>query len=390
MAVATATERADQAAAANAVDPLLRGNDGSLKQAADAMYRLIDSAESVIPDSRDDQAQPHDPATGRFVARNPDNSAGPAQPGAAGAATAPPTGGTPEEGAEPGEAEPGQDDESALAIEPPASWPADLHETFRALPADQQQRIADWEEKRSRDFHAARRETTEADRRELAQAKEAVTATTQRYASVLDSLRPPLVAEYQRLAAVDLDKLFAEDPASAVQHKHQLDKIGGQLGALKAEQDKLADEAAKAEEARIVEGQRAAHAMFQRRFAADFATPEKASASYQALGTYLTDPRNFEADEQPFAHAEVLRLADPRLFRLAMKAMKYDALVRKTAATQRAAAIPAVKPAPAAVLKPGARQQVNGAGNERQTALMKRLHATGSVDDAARLLETLL
>ncbi len=189
---------------------------------------------------------------------------------------------------------------------------------------------------------------------------------------------PTLQAQLATFAGVDWQQMAVEQPAVHAQARLLFDSLSQQLQQA---------ETAQVEAAAAAELQQHRNAEEQRRYIAgekealmttvpEMADPAQAPREAAALHRYLAD--------SGYAPPEIARLVDHRDFVLARKAMLYDRLMASSAKGREKLA------AAGRVLPPGAAPERRTGTRERRAKLMTRLSRSGSTDDAAKLIETMI
>jgi len=108
----------------------------------------------------------------------------------------------------------------------------------------------------------------------------------------------------------------------------------------------------------------------------EMADPAQAPREAAALHRYLSDAG--------YAAPEIARLVDHRDFVLARKAMLYDRLMANSTKGREKLA------AASRVLPPGTAPERRSGARERRATLMTRLSRSGTTEDAAKLIETMI
>lgn len=270
------------------------------------------------------------------------------------------------EDAAPADAQPSGDDAGAEPaaddgqppIEAPLSWSADAKETFRALPRDAQQVIADRE--RSRDVELRRVQN------EAAEIRKATETERQQYAAhlqntlALASSIDPVIAEGLQ---TDWARLATEDPAAWAAKKAAFDDRVLRLQAGQAQlaqlQNQQFSERLKAEDQKLLSA------------IPEWSDPVKAKSE-------LTEITSFAQSRFGIAPQEIGQLADHRLVLVLRDAQKYHQMVaaQKAAQAKKVQAQP-----PKRVQKPGSVE--DGKAGGRALALKQRAAKTGSLEDRA-------
>lgn len=214
-----------------------------------------------------------------------------------------------------------------------------------------------------------------------AQAEGELTAAAverQNYAAQAAGAIPTLRAQLAAFAGVDWQRMAVEQPAVHAQARMLFDSLSQQLQSA---------ESAQVEAAATAHLQQQRTGEEQRRFVAtekravmesipEMADPARAPQEAAALARYLTGAG--------YNAPEIARLVDHRDFVLARKAMLYDRLIASSAKGREKLA------AASRVQAPGTAPERRPGAGERRTSLMKRLSRSGSTEDAAKLIETMI
>lgn len=196
--------------------------------------------------------------------------------------------------------------------------------------------------------------------------RQAISAERAQYAQLLPALAARLQATHED---VDWAKLKEEDPVEFAVKRFEHQEAQEQLAAVRAEEARLQqianDEAVAAFNARVAaEGEKLLEAIPAWK---DPAIKERDKGAIRAYGLKVG-----------FTEAELAQASDSRAVVALYKAMKFDRLMAKSAkAKAPGAGAPAPKP-----LKPGSSNRPP-ARVTAKTDAMKRLHRSGSVEDAA-------
>lgn len=264
------------------------------------------------------------------------------------------------------------DPDADPAIVAPASWSAEAKARFKELPPDLQAVVLERASDQDRTFH--QRMTDAAEQRKAAEAERTAAATERaEYARSLATVRQ-LLEQQAPAAAIDWDKLAAEDPGEYIRMVQAETKRQSQLQAVQAEQQKLRD---KHQAEMQAANARAVAEQAEKLLAAvpEWRDPKKAAAEKTALRAFLV--------EAGYSEDELALAADHRAIVLARKAMAYDRLMAGRPQVQkRVAEVPAVQ-------RPGSGPR-QSRGDERVQADLNRLKSSGSVKDAARIFERMI
>jgi hypothetical protein len=199
----------------------------------------------------------------------------------------------------------------------------------------------------------------------------------QRVAAQAAGAIPTLQAQLAAFAGLDWAQLAAQQPAVHAQARALYESLAQQLQGAELAQAEAAA-AATIEQQRTAAEQRGFIAAEKRTLTdrvPEMADPVQGPREAAALARYL--------GEAGYRAAEIARLVDHRDFILARKAMLYDRLMAGAAKGRQ-------KLAAARVQAPGAAPERRGGAGERRASLMKRLSRSGSTEDAAKLIETML
>jgi hypothetical protein len=284
----------------------------------------------------------------------------------------------PAEAAEDAESSEGGPDDSAPPDEPRYRVKVDGEEAEVPLRELVQgyQRGADYTRKTMR-LADERREVEEL-REQVEDELVAAAAERQTLAEQAAGAIPTLQAQLATFGGVDWQRMAVEQPAVHAQARMLFDSLSQQLQQA---------EAAQVEAAAAAEMQQRHSAEEQRRYISgekqalmaivpEMADPAQAPREAAALHRYLA--------ESGYAPTEIARLVDHRDFVLARKAMFYDRLMASSTKGREKLA------AAGRVLPPGAAPERRTGTRERRAKLMTRLTRSGSTDDAAKLIETMI
>ncbi len=189
---------------------------------------------------------------------------------------------------------------------------------------------------------------------------------------------PTLQAQLATFAGVDWQRMAVEQPAVHAQARTLFNSLSQQLQQAETAQVEAAAAAelqqhrSAEEQRRYISGEK--HALMAT--VPEMADPDLAPREAAALHRYLAD--------SGYAPPEIARLVDHRDFVLARKAMLYDRLTASSAKGREKLA------AAGRVLPPGAAPERRTGTRERRAKLMTRLTRSGSTDDAAKLIETMI
>ena len=211
-------------------------------------------------------------------------------------------------------------------------------------------------------------------RQQLEQAAQAVAAERQQYQAHLAQMAQALGAQLQDQSKIDWQHLLNNDPQEYLKQRHLFETRQAALqNAQRAQQQALSE----AQQAQVQQH----HQRLQSEQQAlldklpDWKDADKAKAEQAQISVYLKS--------SGFNDDEVNGVSDHRAVLMARKAMLYDALQAKAAAsTQKVQNLPAPK-----VLRPG---NTEVSATDGRTRAMKTLARTGSTDAAADVLMSLM
>lgn len=263
-------------------------------------------------------------------------------------------------------------------VEPPRSWSKEDKETFKGLPRETQERIAERERSREVDFN--RRQQDAAEKQKALEAQlSAAEQTRQQYESALPILLQNLqqaqageFADIQTMA--DVEKMAREDWPRYVLWDAQQKKIAAvHQELISSQQRQEAESKQKWHDFAAKED-----SLFAEKVP-EIADPEKGPKLRDAAIGVLRD-LGFSTDEltKAWNGQEKLSLRDHRFQQLLVDAVKYrDA---------KAKAKTPPKPVPPVQQRPGVSRGPNLEAEAQIKALEQKLDKTGSAKDAARLL----
>lgn len=271
--------------------------------------------------------------------------------------------------------------DNAPDIEPPSSMSADEKAAFAQLTPEMKQFIARREGDRDRGTQKEAGRLTE-DRKALEAAQKELSERTVQLTELAKQYRHPDINAFEtRFADVlsgktDLMDLAREDPVGFQEYQAMERKA---IQAHHREQENQAKSQAEFK-ATIAKKQAETHERLAEKIPSWFGDQAKAEKSYKAIGEYLVkeyamDPQRVSLMHE-FAQIDIVR-----------KAILYDRAQKTRTEKEKAATTPANPPPK--VMRPGTTQS-QGGKNEKTEALRKRLQKTGRVEDAARLIETML
>ena len=189
---------------------------------------------------------------------------------------------------------------------------------------------------------------------------------------------PTLRAQLAAFDGFDWQRMAVEQPALHAQARTLFDSLAQQLQSAETAQVEAAA-VTQLQHQRTSEQQRqhiTAEKQAVMESIPEMADPEKAPREAAALARYLTDAG--------YKAPEIARLVDHRDFLLARKAMLYDRLMANSAKGREKLA------AASRVQTPGTAPERRTGTRERQAKLMTRLSRSGSMEDAAKLIETMI
>lgn len=288
----------------------------------------------------------------------------------------------------------GHSEPAKPAIEPPATWKADLKDRWSKLPEDLQRDLAQWETERNTGVSqrlekatAAERAAEAAQQAANARAQEAV-QEQQRYAQQLAVVaqqmeaNDPVIAAYRN---TDLQKLARDNPAQYTELHAAYTQRTRQLDAVRTEQQRVQGESMRA--------------WLQREQTALLAAvPEWSDATKRQAD--LTELRNTMATSYGYKPEEIEAVADHRHVRVLRDAMEAPKLRAELAALKAkeaerekvvTQAIAAKKVAPAAVrtLRPGPASDNSRSQADRSKALINRAGKARTLAEKAEILAQL-
>ncbi len=268
------------------------------------------------------------------------------------------------------------DGDNAPDIEPPSSMPEELRAAFAQLTPEMKKFLIDREADVSKGGAKLTGKLAE-DRKALETAQAELASHTAQLNELAKQYRhPDIIAFETKYADIlsgkkDLAELAA-DPIGLQDYQVMERK------AITAHHREAANrEKAQADfKADIAKKQAATHEKLAEKIPNWFGDTVKAEKSYKAIGEYLVkeygmDPQRVSLLHE-FGQIDIVR-----------KAMLYDRAQKAKAEREKAPAVP-----PPKVMRPGTK--VSNAKDERRDALRSRLKKSGRIDDAARLIETML
>lgn len=266
--------------------------------------------------------------------------------------------------------EQGQDDEQRAETEPEHAVKIDGQERRVKL----SELIASYQKGEA---SGKRFEEAAAARREVEQHRTQVTAERQALSQALQHYTQQLAAMQQQ-SQPNWEQLLAQDPVEFQRQRYYYEQRSQQLQQAQAAQAYLAQQQQaqvqqESQQRLLAEAQRMVEAIPEWRDAAKAAEGRKELRESLAKGG--------------FTESEIDSIADHRMVMVARKAMLYDRLVADQKAAMSAASNKLQKLPPARVERPG-----TGGANapDGRARAMQRLNRSGSVDDAAAYIATLL
>jgi hypothetical protein len=277
------------------------------------------------------------------------------------------------ESQEAGEGEQTDADEFA---EPPAYWSAERKSLWnKEVPKELRQAIHEHEREAARAINGKLMEAAEkvkdyeTNKDKLAKDREAAAAYWQSPVAVVEAIFN------SRWGSVDLAKIAQDNPAEAVRLRELRDQEAQLVGHARANHDREMQAVQERSKAILAENKRTEHEKLAARLP-DFA-PDKAQATYDELGSYLTKTYKF-------APERINAMYEADVIEIAHKAMLYDKAQAKLRAQPKTAAATATQ-TPTRVA-PGARQgQPNQSEALRQAEKRLRTGQNLSDDDVERL-----
>jgi hypothetical protein len=213
---------------------------------------------------------------------------------------------------------------------------------------------------------AEERKAAEAERQKAVQEREA-------YAQQLTRVQALLEGTLGEQQQINWEQLLQQNPLEFMRQKHLFEQRQAQLADVQRQQQQLqAQQQAEAQRNLETHLKQQAETLLAK--LPEWKDPEKAKAGQSAIREYLKT--------QGYDEQAVSNIADARAVVLAHKAMLYDQMVAKANAAEKKVAT-----APAKVEQPG-----NGAAPnvDRRSSAYQRLSKSGSVQDGAAVLASLL
>ncbi len=360
---------ADEAGPAEQAAPIVErvaGGDGALS-ALEAARSLVDARRKQgtageAPPDGDTPSEQNDRARAAMAAEQE------ASPEGDGTAQETGPGETTEEGGEP----------EAPPIDPPRSWTKEDKELWKGLPRETQERLADRERSRDREF-STRLNATDAKSKELTAKEAAAEQLRQQYEQamplLLQQLQEGHSGEFADIKSIaDVERLAREDWPRYVLWDAQQKKIAAvQQQVTVAEQNKAVKQQ---QEWKSFASEQ--DALFAEK-APDLADKAKASAAATAAGKMLND-LGFSDDElgKLYFNGDKISFRDHRMQLLIRDALRFREASAKVPAR-------AVKVVPQ-VQRPGVTEPRSLDADGRIKDLSNRLNQTGNPRDAAALL----
>lgn len=289
----------------------------------------------------------------------------------------------------------GKDEPATPAIEPPATWKAELKDRWVKLPADLQRDLAQWETERNTGVNQRLEKATLAQREAEAAKKTAddraaaVEPERQRYVQALAGLTQymetldPVIAEYR---STDLLKLAKENPAKAIELETAFRQRAGVIDAavkerINVQNSMLQSHMAREEQALLTK------------------IPEWADANLGKKS--MDDLRQFAQTTYGFTPDEVRTVADHRYVLMARDAAQAPQLraevaalkaqIEKSAqATKQALVEKKVTQAPQRVVKPNpSTESAANVKSDRDKAIINKARGVKSLTEKAAILANL-
>jgi len=254
------------------------------------------------------------------------------------------------------------------SIEPPAAWTAQDREEWAKVPPAAQAIIA----RRETELTGTMTRATQ----EAASLYQVAAQDRSQYVTNLGMFRDVLLPEARQLENIDWPRLATENPAEFVRLTAQKEAMRERFAAIHGEIGRIQQVSAQQQQQQL----EAARTEGRRRLMEampEFADEAKAKQIGQELGEFLRG--------QGYADHEIAGVVDARAVVLAVKLMRYEQAdqARKAAVVKRANTAPQVQ-------RPGNSQQRSNGVERTRTQYAERLKRTGSIRDAAGLLETWL
>lgn len=344
-------------------------------------YGILDAAADLASLPEDEPAQTEEPAPDpKPDAQPPEEAASEEEPeeGEEADETEADEEDTEEESESDAEEEAADDEEEEEpddpAIAPPASMSAEDKAAFEKLPREQQQWIVTREKQRDAEF--TRKSQEVADSRKKAQSELQQAAQERNwYKEGLRVLGEQLKAAAQPISQEKLEQLRETDPAKWAQANEINRQARERQGAIQQELQRL-DHGERQKMLQERQQYLQENARKLPDLIPEWADQTKAAAEKRELADYLVNSAGF-------SRQEVNEAADARLVAMARKAMRYDQLqASKPAVTKK------VRKAPKSI-KPSAAKPRQAEASMNRERLSKRLNKSGSLRDAAALVESL-
>ena len=269
--------------------------------------------------------------------------------------------------------------ETEPPIDPPRSWTKEDKELFKGLPRETQERLADRERSREREFSTRLNEAAEKSKG-LTAKEQAAEQVRQQYEQALPMLMQALQEQHQGefsdvKTIADIERLARDDWPRYVLWDAQQKKIAAVQQQVQAAQAREAQETQTKWQSFVSEQD----ALFAEK-APDLADKEKASKAAEAAGRMLNDLGFTDAElGKLYFQGDKISFRDHRMQLLIRDALRY-----REARTNVKAAV--VKPVPQ-VQRPGSSTPREGVTEDGQIKdLNSRLNQSGNLRDAARLL----
>lgn len=309
--------------------------------------------------------------------KEPENSSEGAAPAATETELADEANAAPAEQQDPGEAPEAADPAEKPTIEPPRSWTKEAKERWSALPPETQEYLAAREQERDREVRRSQneaadlRKAADAEREQLAKARQDYEAKLPAIVQALQEVQAGQFADIKTMD--DVVRMAAEDPFRKIQwdaHQEKIRAVNWELQ--QAEQRQAQEKSSKWAEHVQAENSKAVE------LHPELADPAKKEQLQKAAVELLHDKGFSDQELNDLANGkERVSIFDHRLQSLLLDGVKYRE-------AQKAKPIAVAKPVPQ-VQRPGVAQPKGAAADANVQALSQRLNSTGSVNDAFAL-----
>lgn len=269
--------------------------------------------------------------------------------------------------------------ETLPPVEPPRSWTKEDKELWKGLPRDTQERLADRERSRDREFSTRLNEAAEKSKGLTAkeQAAEQVRAQyEQALPMLLQSIQQTHAGQFADIKTIDdVERLAAEDWPRYVQWDASQKKIAAVQQQTQEAQKRQAQEKSTKLQSFISDQ----NALFLEK-APEMADDKKAAEIGRSAVTMLKEIGFTPAElSELWSGEKEISLRDHRVQLLIRDGVRYREATAKVKTAQS-------KPVPQ-VQRPGVAQPRGAADDERAKALDARLTQTGNLKDAVRALD---